>query len=85
MSAPNSECKPHAQHAGSAAVHGFTLHEDVTTDQLALTGVSTSLRRFSPESRLMSVIAMLRASVTESEAASGPFNGLLQLPRLNPT
>src|ERR1700704_3222744 len=37
MSAPNSECKPHTQHAGSGAVHGLTLQEDVTTGQLALT------------------------------------------------
>ena len=40
MSAPNSECKPHTQHAGSGAVHGLTLQEDVTIGQLALTGVA---------------------------------------------
>ena len=44
MSAPNSECKPHTQHAGSAAVHGLTLQEDVTTGQLALTAITLKTR-----------------------------------------
>jgi hypothetical protein len=35
MIASSSECEPYTQRAGTTAVHGSTLREDITTGQLA--------------------------------------------------